>query len=904
MAIRLTPRQQKADFSAFDTTSRFESGLEGVSRAVGRIAGISDKYVTSKKRKEDDAKAELEKKRKEAQALLARESDVARSQEFSSAKAAYGAAVDSGDQGAIDKALVSLKNVASTPLPNYAPTSLGGNLDDPELISKYDAAFKKQTSDYYASLGIAENQRVIVNNADNQLTDFHQNIVTSVNESGSSGFKVSKFDELLSHRFLTNEKVGYRNILTSLTQDGADAYRSSIRSILITTAVGDFEDTIDPKKLDQKIDRLRTFISENPELEFTVDELISIDDAYKQTAGSLSDPKQLVDATEKMVADAIPSFETFAAKSFKTPSEALQSFVEASELLEDVKEILPEDNASRERLEAVVGLLRIFTPEVSTNEKGEVQISTAPTTAQNMLQEFMDSNSPEEFRSVDVLSQHVNVVENNLDSSAISKLSDWLGSQETAMLNEIKKGDTSFIRRLSPVYDMLYTKAQSGDKGARAMLEQKYKEYAKKVKKGFGFTIPRNFHIPQQDPMPEKLDQSAILARMQNELKDNSPISLAEYSAANLNNGVSTIKEQAYYQLAYAYATSVQERRDTSAVEKAAGYLDASERATEDQTDILKDILNENETFLSVTINSAKLSQDVNFAGALSKFLLGVIVSSDATKYDDVVEQVKAIEKEVFIPLFGYTTETESSAPITTPGSIISKYGDFDQIPYFKGMFARLGATYTDKIDPRRLSEIYSNSVYGLIAQKYNINTAERYENIERQYAPEMGGYDPDSEVLDSGMRSYYVDFLSRVPPAKNAKQQFNRNSVFYKALIRGLTENTFKVGVEERPVSRISLPVTEINSQGVPEQRIYLETAFGDRAYKKTSTEDGELMYITLSEVDRLVGKVVSRYVNPIDVLLGREESVQDAFSFPSNIVINTVIDEMRLEAQQGVLD
>jgi hypothetical protein len=63
-------------------------------------------------------------------------------------------------------------------------------------------------------------------------------------------------------------------------------------------------------------------------------------------------------------------------------------------------------------------------------------------------------------------------------------------------------------------------------------------------------------------------------------------------------------------------------------------------------------------------------------------------------------------------------------------------------------------------------------------------------------------------------------------------------------------------------------------------EQRVYLETTSGDRSVKKTTTKEGDAMYITLSEVDLVVGRAVERYTSPIDQIFGTEEMMGVGFT------------------------
>lgn len=875
MAIQLTPKQQKASFGAFDSTSQFESGLEGVSRAAGQMAQTVQNYSTS-----------MQEKRKKAQRALAREADASRAEALAQAKGAYGLALDTGDQQSIEAAYKEVERVITTPLTKYVPSDLGGTLDDSEAISQYDAPFRKSTADYIVALDAEKNQRVLVNQADSQLKEFNKTLVTAVNNSGGAGLSMGALTKILSGEFITDEQKNYIEVASGLTQEGSDAFFKLTKDLILNFAVVDLEDTLDPKLLKEKKAVYNEFISNNPQLNWEVADVDKIDDQFKKSLEDATDPTLLKDHVTKQLSDNIPSLEVFVSTTTKNPSEALGNYVTALEQYEYAKTVLDADDATLERFGAVVGLLKLFAPETQTDSDGNITVvRDQPTAAQTMLQEMLDSATPETFTNIDILKEHADVKGNNLDSSAISKLKDWLANQRTGMQNEIKRQDASFIRRLSPVYDALYKAAQAGDTAARAQLEFLYSRYAKENKKAFGFTIPTTLHIPLVEKLPDTLDQTALLKRVGDETAQNSLESSSEYAASQVNNGVSSVNEQAYYQLLWAASNTQLTGGDPKLVERGAELLDLSERAEKSDTELLNKILNENDSFLSTTYNTTKLVADKNYSAALSKFILGIIVDSEATEYDDVVKQVKQIEREVLIPLFGYTTQTDSSSSITVPNSVMAKYGDFDQIPYFKGMFARLGASYNNLISPDKVSDIYANAVYGLIAKKYDINTARDLQRIIDLRVS-------DVPVGDVGFTYDDVQFTDVQGPEYGA----------YKALARGMKENTRKVGVEERPVGRISNPVWVRNSQGRLEQRIYLETTSGNRSVKKTTTEEGDVMYITLSEVDVVVGETVARYTNPLDQIMGTEEMYSSGLTQKGSR-LNTVFEVIEEQSRMDVL-
>jgi hypothetical protein len=894
MAIRLTPKQQKASFSAFDTSTSAGEGFQAFSREAGRAAETLSNYATS-----------MEQKRKKAQTILARNADANRYESVARATQAYNDALSSGNQERIDSAYNEYNTVTSTPLANFVPEDAGSRLEDNSIIDSFDAAFKKQTSVQRAKLESQRHQRVILKDATNQLENFNLALTTAFNESGGNGLSESKLAELFNHPFLSDADTGYVSISEGLTEEGSQAYRNEIRKSVLSAFKTDLEDTLNPDELQKKREAFSQFVSNNPSLQFSVADVDFLDDQYKKSLETAQDPKALIDRVEGEISANIPALEASIAAPNATASDNLQNYVRAADLLEQVAQVLPEGNEKRKRLNAVVGLLKLTSPDTETDpETNEVRIlMDQPTTYQTMLQEMMDADTPELFIEKDALNKHADVSGNGLDSSAVSKLSDKLATDRDSMMREIKRGDSSFIRKLSPQYDALYKIAQGGGehaKSAREQLQLLYSKYAKENPKAFGLSIPKQLYVPLMTPVPKSLNRASMIQRMDEEIDQNNVPSANSYAAAQLNNGVSTINEQAYYQILWAKTNLEMTGGNPDLINSAAEMLEQSEKATPEDKKLVRKLLDESDLLLAATYRNALLTGDPNYAGALNLYMQGMVFDSESKDdYDDLVDHIQKREQDELVPLFGYTTNTDSSAYVAVPPVVLSKYADFNQMPYIKGMFARLGASYNNKMDPDTVSDLYTDAVVGLIANKYNMNEAAKLEllvdsydmgsDIEGQFLPMSGGYFPTSpaqKTLDDKEAMFGIE-----------------KRPFVRAVVNGFKNNTRTVGTEERPVARLSLPVIEVNSQGKREQRIYFEVSTGSRSFKKVQEDGGgELMYVTLSEVDTVLGQAVRRYTSPVAQLLGTEEMFASGLTKQSGR-LNTVLDIMQENAGMDAL-
>jgi len=880
MAIPLTPKQRKAEFSAFDTNSRFTSGLEGVSDALSSVSRTAATFATS-----------LKDKHKKAQKNLARDADANRSVELAEKRQVYNDALAGSDTEAIKNARKELEAISSRPLPSFQSENAGGVLDDEEAIAFYDSAFKKANASFYAGLESKQDQAILISDANKKSDEYQLQAVRTINMN-PQGAPIEGFQSILYNPHIIDEENGIRGISEGLTQTGADTYVKGNRGIMLGFIVEDLENTKDPELLKQKRELARDFIQNNTYMKFDVSDMGKIDDEYKKAIEAAGNISGLIDEFEEQISTLVVDTEAFISTSSKNPTEALEKQVLAQELLTEAEKVLPKDNAKLKRLKAMAGLTTLFAPKTETLENGDVRVLiNEPTEADLMVEQLL--LLPEDVSVMDAFNEVAGDASNfDLDSSALSKLRDWLSTTKTDITNEIRDGNASFIRRLSFADKMLYDKAQGGSELARAQLEQRYAKLRKQRPTIFGLSIPSVVHIPLKDPLPEVFEKDALVERMNNEVNQNTTFSTNVYAASQINQGRASVREQAYYQLLWANTSLINraqagEAVNFNALEYGALALQLSEQATSEDREILKRMTDERATSLTVAAEGVKLSADPNFSAALNLFTLGLIVDSDEKDYDSVLEHVKLQEKTYLNPLFGYTGTTNSSANVSVPPVVAEKYVDptLDDYGYFERALRFIKKSFNNSLSGQEAVDAYATAVAVLSAYNFDIDRASDLKGIIANYG------DLEGEIyLGAGFSSYPVANVE--PPEKTEQQLFNEKRAFMGALARGVLNNTRKEGNQDRPTARIGHPTWQRTADGKGiEQVVALEAMLGLRDAARLTDNKGKNIQVNLKEVQGLLDEYVRRTTSPVATTLGFEEAA--AFGIrDEGIMIATFLD------------
>jgi len=150
MAIKLsgTPQQQKAPFSAFDTSSNFKSGLVDVGQAIRQV-GAGQRLVEERaERTAADAKNELERKKSLSQSILASELEASYVEQVNQGVLESTRASKLGDSKASEAATKALKALnPSDPNFNINAYATGSEkLTDANTLRKALVNFRKAYS--------------------------------------------------------------------------------------------------------------------------------------------------------------------------------------------------------------------------------------------------------------------------------------------------------------------------------------------------------------------------------------------------------------------------------------------------------------------------------------------------------------------------------------------------------------------------------------------------------------------------------------------------------------------------------------------------------------------------------------------------------------------------------------
>ena len=149
MAIQLntqTAQQQKAPFSAFDSTSSFRSGGRELAQGFDKVAQAASNIQTAR-----------DQQKQKAQDLLAYKAGQDYSVDFKQRSDALTAAITQGDPATIAEARESFNQLESMGLDSYSPGLNLGNDSAQRYAAKNQATFKAAST----SFDTQQNSRVI-----------------------------------------------------------------------------------------------------------------------------------------------------------------------------------------------------------------------------------------------------------------------------------------------------------------------------------------------------------------------------------------------------------------------------------------------------------------------------------------------------------------------------------------------------------------------------------------------------------------------------------------------------------------------------------------------------------------------------------------------------------------------
>ena len=482
MAIQLpgTPQQQKAPFSAFDTSSNFRSGLVDVGQAIRQVGAGQRRVEEKAERDAETAKAELEKKERDQQGLLALEIEAQYAEQLGKAQTDFALALKINDENLIkeaEKKINSLDtNGSSFNINDFSSSTT--QLVDPNITRESLVGMRKSFTS-----AIYRNRVDKVNSANfSTINDYLARTDSAAashinnNETGvSNEALVESLYKIVDDKYY----IPIRNATT--VGEPRAAFDKRVRQQLVDLMVHQFDHTgvLTKGEVNSRYDQVTEMLNDPKFKEnnviFDVDDVREIKDAYQTKLEQVSSSKY--QQTHAKLAQA---------SARNALSLALDADVITPEIIYNAIQPLGTVDTS------------VFTPEQSVKHNSQLQLGFMFTDgeeplAYTMLQEmakkpFSDKTTLSTQLEKEFGSNFVNI---GLAPTEKQMLSDWLHRTLSKLQNI---GDNpSSIKLLSPYHAQL---VERGKTDPAAYLEAK-REYAKFVKESPDLNrfVSPNFYI-------------------------------------------------------------------------------------------------------------------------------------------------------------------------------------------------------------------------------------------------------------------------------------------------------------------------------------------------------------------------------------------------------------------------
>ncbi len=897
--IKPTQKQQKAPFSAFDTTSNFRSGLREVGQAFGQVGQAAASYATSIQQKKD-----------EAQVQLASKADAERQVQYKTALDALNTGVSNkiGLKG-IQELQDNVMSVVGTPLSSFLPEDSPVALTSEKAMSRYNNNFYKDTGNLQARFEANNAQSVIIDTAEERGDALQKFINTNLVDYFGVGTPISVFRSVINHPLFTStEGQDVYSTAKGLTAEGREAYLEVVGKSMLGFAQVDLENTASPQDLAVKKDELREFISANPELNFDATDIGRLEDAYDSRLKELNDPTVLRANTVNAIKDVILAVDTRLNSDMVLAKEAARMFIDLQVMEERASTVLKPGDDSYKSLQATINYVRQFLP-IDFPEGGSAEflqgeyaekIDSMQTPYQALLSEALRLDSPEDVSASEIIGARLNTF--GLDKTRRSTLQNRLSRDVTQIQSKLASGDASFYGELNPVKRRLVRQAGAGDEAARLQLSLEYSQFAKAVKATsgtlMGQPVPSTFFIPQQQPIPSSPE--GMVEHIKNNIKINGDSATNFYGGVQIaNSDRLSPEEHAYYRGMWLYTNQTLRMQyngekldpETAVNTVLSAYFDG-EKLPEESKKLVNEVIEEDSSPMSSFINSLKYTDQIEASEALQQIIYGQLYKAststsplDLTDKDKVVAYLnKSIEEKTLLPLFGYTEQNESGSYTNIPPEIAVEDIDYKREASLRGegffgapgpgVFARMVAPLTrlkrDKAEALIVGDYWKFSVIGSLTQKYDLDVIKRAtKDLAQQSVPAPSGF--------TGPNIPNVFSVS-------AQDTDTRRS-FTEALMRGFDNNLVDMGEGvQQGQARIGLPIWEQNQKtGAVEQRVYVEYFDGNR-YTRVH-DRGEPLYVTLNQAKDLYDIVFNK-----EVTLGGNNGTLG----PKGIRIDSVLDEL----------
>ena len=751
MAIKLskTPQQQKASFSAFDTSSNFKSGLTNVGQAL-RGVGAGQQRMKQRQEMEADAaqrdakaaQAEIDRKTKANQKLTALEIEAKYAEDLTQVQTELARASKIGDPNALKAAQEKLNaldtNSAGFSINNFAQGN--AELVDSDVIRESSVAIRKLYTN------VARKSEI--------------DRINSESYTRSKAF-LDRSD-ITATNFVNNNSSGVSNevLIEELNGIIGDPYLAPIRE---STSIGQARAAFDKRIKQQLVDRMiNQFDHTNP---LTPDEVNSrmeairgvLDDQKFQEANvifDVDDEEAITNAYETKIKEVSASgFQQAQAKIAQASARsALSLALDADVITPEIiyNAIQPLGNVDTS----------VLNPEQSVKHNSQLQLAFMFTDGEEPLAySMLQSMSKKPFSDKTTLSTQLeeefgsNFVNIGLAPTEKQMLSDWLHST-LSKLQDI--GDNpSNIRLLSPYHAQL---VERGRTDPTAYLEAK-REYTKFVKESPNLNrfVSPNFYINSAEfPTTDMGNETTFIEAVMTNFTTNGVESTLGHASYRLDQGGIRGLELLRFESEKLAADTFTRTGNPDIAKEAVTTLVANYKSGGEPDSVVDELLNTiiredikfdrdkpGNVIPLITLSSLhEDSLDPSKKPFYDRILRGYVKlhKGELVRLDDPEEQHEWIRDQVFKDknVFTLVASTGTGSLIELPAEFNNFIDESkDRAGLFKRAFFPFGNMLSNTESIKAVSSVY---VAAVVSEMISQNSSLDIEKRLRTVVEEMGG--------------------------------------------------------------------------------------------------------------------------------------------------------------------
>lgn len=532
MAIQLpgTPQQQKAPFSAFDTSSNFKSGLVNVGQAIRQVGAgqrrIKQRQKLEAEEAERDAKAvqaEIDKKEKNNQKLLAMEIEAAHSEQLGRLQTDLALANKIGDRDRA-KDLRAKVDALDTNSPSFDLNSFTNSntpLTDPDLVREATVTIRKSWLTSTTKSRIDQINSENYEKADAFLKQASVGTVDLIN-GNSSGVDnetlVNTVNELIENPLhsVIRESTGLGTPRAAFDT----AYKQLAVELMLNQYDHDDLLTVDElnsrKAITDQIITDKKFSDAN--IVFTVDDEKAIDIAYRKKLDQVSDVNYQRKQAQVASATVSGSLSLLLNADVITPS-AMYNAVKPLEAVDE--SALTKSQLVKHQSQVVLSEMFIEGDEPLAYVILQ-SMARKPTANKTSLATQLEEMYGDNFVKI------------GLAPTEQSMLSDWL-NKNLSRLRDIGDNPQN-LALLSPYHAMLIESAKT-DPSARLAAKKEYEKFVSESPDLKGVAPPKFYLNVSQFPTSKMGNETTFLNAVQTNVKTNGAESTLSHASHRLNQG-------------------------------------------------------------------------------------------------------------------------------------------------------------------------------------------------------------------------------------------------------------------------------------------------------------------------------------------------------------------------------